>query len=239
MKKTISIALAILMVCALITAGAVNAAAESFDYDKYVPRGVYSIGYTDDGWGGKAPDNQSNNQSYDDTVDTENYQDTYNVPAAKADVAEVGSNDDDYDEANEFIRATRVTTTVYSDTGDDGKPSDDTDEIIENDTDDIIENDVVPDKTNDDDKTTGDTDKVEDATEPSTKEDTAVTETTAETTASTEAPTVTATTAKSNTPVKTNNPKTGDSVWIIVSLLTAAVLGASVLVIYRKRAKSK
>ena len=97
----------------------------------------------------------------------------------------------------------------------------------------------MPDKTNDDDKTTGDTDKVEDATEPSTKEDTAVTETTAETTASTEAPTVPATTAKSNTPVKTNNPKTGDSVWIIVSLLTAAVLGASVLVIYRKRAKSK
>ena len=141
---------------------------------------------------------------------------------------------------------TSDTITVDNDksdtTGDDGKPSDttdDTDKIIENDTDDIIANDVVPDKTNDDDKTTGDADKVEDATEPSTKEDTVVTETTAETTASTEAPTVPATTAKSNTPVKTNNPKTGDSVWIIVSLLTAAVLGASVLVIYRKRAKSK
>lgn len=135
---------------------------------------------------------------------------------------------------------TSDTITVDNDKSDTtGNTTDDTDKIIENDTDDIIANDVVPDKTNDDDKTTGDTDKVEDATEPSTKEDTAVTETTAETTASTEAPTVPATTAKSNTPVKTNNPKTGDSVWIIVSLLTAAVLGASVLVIYRKRAKSK
>lgn len=236
MKKTISIMLTVLIVMVMLATTVISSAAATEE-----ELAAYRH------WLGEISDEEYNalvSPSYENTDEVVTEQDAVPIEATAkySDVTATSKNSDiaEAGAANQTNDDTSDTITVDNDKSDTtGNTTNDTDKIIENDTDDIITNDVVPDKTNDDDKTTGDTDKVEDATEPSTKEDTVVTETTAETTASTEAPTVPATTAKSNTLVKTNNPKTGDSVWIIVSLLTAAVLGASVLVIYRKRAKSK